>query len=109
LSERQIAAWYMLGLSIRQQNMNRAARSIGDTISDGALIRGRDIGASHAHVAGSCECVSEICEPVPIRIGIIISIGDNFACGSFPSRIARAAQPTILGADHPNSVLFGNR
>ena len=109
LSERHVAARNVLSLLIRQQNVDGTAGSIGDTISDDAVVRERDIGASYGHVTGGCECVTEICEPVPIRRGIIISIGDDFAYGSCQAGIAGAAQPAILGADYPNSVLLGNR
>src|SRR6266542_5434283 len=48
LSKRHIAAWYVLGLQIREEDMDGVARCVGDAIGDEPVAAGRNVRAAHA-------------------------------------------------------------
>ena len=54
------------------------------------------------------KCVRKILEPVRVGICIVIDIGDDLTACRFTTRVARAAQAAILGADKPKWVLPGD-
>src|SRR5215469_11405115 len=50
-----VAAGDVLGDAVRQQNVNRTARGVCDTVGDGAVAGRRDVGPSDASVIGVAQ------------------------------------------------------
>jgi hypothetical protein len=107
-AERHIAAGNVLRLLVGKEDMDWAAGCIGHTISDRPVARRWDVWASHGCMRRIDEDSRNICEPVGVRIGIIVHIRHDLAGCRFEARVASAAQPTIVSADQMDRIIGDN-
>ena len=95
----------MLCHLVRKEHVSGPARSVGDALSDGTVVRWRQIRPSHTCMLRALERLNQILQPMRIGPRVIIDVGNEFAGGLFEPRIAGAAKPTIFSADDPALVL----
>ena len=97
--ERHVAAGYVLGLVVGEQHVHRTARRGGDALRDPSVVLRRQIRSADADVRGRREAARQVLEPVRIRVRIAVEVGDDVARCVIQAGVARAAQPSVLGAD----------
>src|SRR5881397_3980805 len=95
-AKRHVTAREVLRLLVREQDVDWATRGVGDTLGDWSIAGGRDVWSTYSHVGRAHEGGSQVGEPVRVRVGVIVKIGDDLTRGRFQAGIAGAAQTTIL-------------
>ena len=64
---------------VREQDMRRAARCMGNRALDDAGLARREVGTADPGVIGGLEGVREEAEPVPVRPGVVVGESDDLA------------------------------
>jgi hypothetical protein len=80
-AERHVTARYVLCLLVGKEDMDGTTRCIGDAISKGTIVGWCEIRASHPNMFGGQKRRSKIGQPVRVRVGIVVNIGDYLARG----------------------------
>ena len=93
-----VAAGDVLGLGVRDENVDRPARRIRDAGGDRAVVGRRQVRAADGGVPGGVERLDEKVKPVRIGAGVIVEIGDDVAAGSGEAGIACGAEALVFGA-----------
>ena len=102
-----VAAGNVFGLAIGQQHMDRPPRGMGHAIGNQTIAGRRDIWAADASkvlAARIQERRDQVSQPLPVRIGIIVNVGDNFARGGHQTGVACMTQAVIRRAEQPETV-----
>src|SRR5215471_15691353 len=94
-SEGHVAAGNVLGHLVGKQNMYRSARSVRHTIGDSTIARRGDVWSADSHMSRAKKRVSEVSQPVRIRVRIIIQISDNLTGRRLHADIPGSAQALI--------------
>ena len=72
----------MFGDLVRQENVNRTTRRVSYSLRDQTIPWRGNIGSTDSGMVRVDESGCKIFEPVWIRIGVIINVGDNLTrCG----------------------------
>src|SRR5438128_12419095 len=108
LPKRHVAARNVLRLLVREQHVDWATGCVSNTIGNRAVASGGEVWPANSRVRRTHESGGKVGEPVGVRIGIVVEIGDDFARGRFQTRIARTAQTIVLGADQTEAILLHN-
>jgi hypothetical protein len=74
-----VAAWNVLCLAISQHHVDGAARRICDAIGDPAIATRRKVRTAYAYKVSVKKCSCEVFQPIWIRIGVIVNVGEDFA------------------------------
>ena len=108
-AEGHVATRDMFRFPIREQHVDGAAGRMGDAIGDHAIARRRNVRAAHASVflgAGSEEEGDQIVQPMGVRIGVVVDVGDDLTGGGFQPEVAGVAQAAIRLGDDPVLAVF---
>src|SRR5215831_5209103 len=108
LAERAIASGNMFSLAVRQQYMNRAARSIGNAFGQGTVIRGSDVRSTGCRAIEVHVHPGKILEPVRIWSSVVVRVGDDFARRCFHSDISCGSKTTVADLNEPCTKLLGD-
>src|SRR5687768_15321030 len=104
-AESHIAAGNVLGQRVGQKHVDRSPGCVRHAIGNRAIPRWRNVGPPYADMAGGEKGVSEVLQPVLIRICVIIDVRDDLSRGLLPARVARRAQAAVPGAEQTHAVL----
>jgi len=83
LAKRHVTARNVLRLMVREQHVDWATGRVGNTLGDRAVASGGEVWPTNSRVSRTHERGSKVGKPVGIRVGIVVNIGDDFACGRF--------------------------
>src|SRR4029450_705871 len=81
LPKRHVTSRNVLGLLVREQDVDRATGCVGNTFGDRAVASGRGGGPANCGVGRTHESGSKVSKPMGVSVGIVIEIGYDFACG----------------------------
>src|SRR5262249_30950889 len=107
--EGHVAAWNVLCFGIRKQHVHRVTRGVCHACSDGSVVRWRDVGPPGSDIVTIPKRLSQVSEPVRIRICVVVDVGDNLTVRRLPSDISGMAQAMVRRADEPEVILGYNR
>lgn len=83
LPKRHVTARNVLRLLVREQDVDWATGCVGNTLGDRAVASGGEVWPANSRVGRTHESGSKIGKPVGIRVGIVVEISYDFACGRF--------------------------
>ncbi len=107
--ERHVAARDVLGDPIVQQDVRRAAGSAGDALRHGRVVRGHHVGAARSDDIRREERLHEEGQPVAVRAGVGVRVGDDFTRGLGEADVPRRAQAAVRDVHDANAgVLAGD-
>jgi hypothetical protein len=81
---------------------------VGNTFGDRAVASGGEVRPTNSGVGRTHESGSKVSKPMGVRVGIVIKIGYDSACGGYQARVASAAQTVILCANQSEIILLHN-
>ena len=83
LPKRHVTARNVLRLLVREQDMDWATGCVGNTLGYRAVASGGEVWPTNSRVGRTHESGRKVGKPVGIRVGIVVDIGDDLACGRF--------------------------
>src|SRR5207253_5575689 len=89
-AERHVAARNVFGLTVTQEDVNGPARRARDALGDGPVARRGEVRPSHRRVRRGEERGRKVGEPVRVRVGVVVDVGDDLATRLSEARVARA-------------------
>ena len=104
-AKRHVAARDVLGLPIRDEHVQRAARCVRDALCDRPVAGRRQVRPSHSRVRRGHERHREVREPVGIGTGVVVDVGDDLAARRPCSGIAGGGETAMSGVNQPALVL----
>ena len=108
LSEGHVATRNVFRLVVGKEHVRGSAGGVRDATGNRSVIRKGDVRAAYARIIGVQEDDGEVAQPVRIRKGIVVDVGDDFAGGGFKTRVAGGAQAAVLRADNAASIFLRN-
>src|SRR6266404_2317992 len=103
-----VAAGDVFCFGISKQNMGRATGSVCHACSNKSVVPWRDVRPPHSGIIVGPEHLSQVAEPIRVRICVVIYIGDNLTIRRLPSEISGMAQTIIWRTDKIHVVLGCN-
>src|SRR5215467_1907409 len=103
-----VTAWNVFGLLVGKQNMDGTTRGVGNTIGDESVARRSKVGSTYSRVCRRQKSGCKIGQPMAVRTGVIINIGNNLTCGSCQTGVASLAQTAIFSLDDVEAIFGGN-
>src|SRR5579871_1940638 len=98
-AEGHVAARYVLGFAIGEEDVHRAARRVVETFGDRAEAGWCEVGTADADIVGVGESGCQVFEPLRVGICVAVEVRDDLAGRRLQAGVARVAEPAILGAD----------
>src|SRR5215472_18014021 len=103
-----ITAWNVFGLLVGKQNMDGTTRGVGNTIGDESVARRSKVWSPYSRVCRRQKSGCKIGQPMAVRAGVIIDIGNNLTSGSCQTSVASLAQTAIFSPDDVEVIFGGN-
>ena len=107
--EGHVATRNVLRLAVGEEHVRGSAGGVRDTAGNRSVVRKRDVRAAYACIIGVQEDDGEVAQPIRIRAGIVVDVGDDFAGGGLKTRVAGGAQAAVLRANDAESIFLRDR
>jgi hypothetical protein len=76
-AESHVAARNVLGHLVAEQDVGGPAGRVRDALGDRSILGRHDVRTADAHVVAAREGASQVLEPLRIRVGVVVGVGDD--------------------------------
>ena len=104
LSEGHVATRNVFRLAVGEEHVRGSAGGVRDATGNRTVIRKGDVRAAYACIIGVQEDDGKVAQPVRVRKGIVVDVGDDFAGGGLKTRVAGGAQAAVLRTNDAESI-----